>query len=106
MAAVHIINRLPTDVLNNKTPYELLHKKTPEYAHPKVFGCLAFASNADTHQDKFTPRGVPCAFLGYPSTQKGYRLLNLLTVKIFVSRDVTFHEHIGCLSIQTLIQHT
>ena len=33
-------------------------------------------------------------FLGYPSTQKGYKLLNFVTNKVFVSRDVVFHEHI------------
>lgn len=33
-------------------------------------------------------------FLGYPSNKKGYRLLNLLTDIVFVSRDVRFFEHI------------
>jgi len=32
--------------------------------------------------------------LGYPATQKGYKLLNLVTDKTFVSRDVIFYEHI------------
>ena len=33
-------------------------------------------------------------FLGYPQHQKGYKLLNLLTHRRFVSRDVVFYEHI------------
>jgi len=32
--------------------------------------------------------------LGYLATQKGYKLLNLMTNKTFVSRDVIFYEHI------------
>lgn len=94
LAAIHIINRLPTTVLHHKTPYEALFQTPPSYDHMKVFGCLAFASNPTFPTDKFSPRGVPCVFLGYPSTQKGYNLLNLLTQYPFVSRDVTFHEHI------------
>lgn len=60
----------------------------------KIFGCVAYAHNPDLGFDKFAYRGVPCVFLGYLSTQKGYKLLNLLTIKTFVSRDVHFVEHI------------
>ncbi|XP_071695220.1 uncharacterized protein [Rutidosis leptorrhynchoides] len=35
-----------------------------------VFGCLAIASNPSRNVDKFTERGVPCVFLGYPQQQK------------------------------------
>ena len=94
MTAVHLINRLPTPVLGNKTPYEVLFHAPPTYDHLRVFGCLAFASNPQHSSDKFQPRGVTCTFLGYPSSQKGYKLLNLLTNQTFVSRDVMFHETI------------
>lgn len=33
-------------------------------------------------------------FVGYPFAQKGYTLLNLITNKTFVSRDVIFHESV------------
>lgn len=94
MNAAHIVNRLPVEVLNNKTPYEALYKKEPSYNHLKVMGCLAFACNPDYNGDKFNPRGVPYVFMGYPATQKGYKLLNLITKCMFVSRDVSFHENI------------
>lgn len=94
MTATHIINRLPVEVLNHKTPYKVLHKKEPEYKHLRVLGCLTFASNPDQSGDKFSPRGVSCVFMGYPPTQKGYKLLNLLTMQMFVSRDATFHENV------------
>lgn len=92
MVAVYIINRLPTPVLDNKTPYECLYGDLPDYSVMKIFGCLAFSTNPTHTTDKFDPRGVPCVFLGYPALQKGYRLLNLLTMQTFVSRDVIFNE--------------
>jgi len=94
LAATYIINQLPSSALQRKTPFEKLLLKVPDYHHMKVFGCLAFASNPARSTYKFLPRGVPCVFLGYPSSQKGYKLLNLLTNHTFVSRDVVFHEHI------------
>lgn len=81
MVAVYIINRLPTPVLDNKTPYECLYGDLPDYSVMKIFGCLAFSTNPTHTTDKFDPRGVPCVFLGYPALQKGYRLLNLLTMQ-------------------------
>lgn len=94
MTAVHLINRLPNSVLHFKTPYETLHKEIPHYDHLRVFGCLAFASNPQFSTDKFHGRGIPCVHLGYPPTQKGYRLLNLTEMQVFISRDVMFKEDI------------
>uniref|UniRef100_A0A803MDR9 Retrotransposon Copia-like N-terminal domain-containing protein n=1 Tax=Chenopodium quinoa TaxID=63459 RepID=A0A803MDR9_CHEQI len=42
----------------------------------------------------YPPRGVPCVFLGYPQDTKGYKVMNLLNMQCFVSRDVKFYEHI------------
>lgn len=60
MTAVHIINRLPTRVLDFKISYELLYEKPAEYNHLKAYGCLAVASNPFQTTDKFQPRGALC----------------------------------------------
>lgn len=55
---------------------------------------MAFAANPSQTGDKFGSKGVSCVFVGYPFAQKGYTLLNLITNKTFVSRDVIFHESV------------
>lgn len=74
MTSVHIINRLPSPVLDFKTPYDVMYKEPAVYTHMKIFGCLAFAKNPMFPSDKFQPKGVPCVFLGYPPLIKGYKL--------------------------------
>jgi len=94
LAAAYIINRLPSSVLNNKTPFEMLMNESPTYDQFRTFGCLAIASNPSRTHDKFDSRGVPCVFLGYPHLKKGYKLMNPITKQFFVCRDVQFYEHI------------
>ncbi|KAL8156345.1 hypothetical protein AgCh_001442 [Apium graveolens] len=92
LTAAYLINRLPTHVLDYKSPFELLHHKPPNYSQLKIFGCLCFASIHDN--DKFSSRAIRSAFLGYPADQKGYKLLNLANHSIFTSHHVIFHEHV------------
>ncbi|XP_071714667.1 uncharacterized protein [Rutidosis leptorrhynchoides] len=88
--ATYIINRLPSKPLHNKSPYELLYNHPPDLTHLRIIGCQA---NVHTHStDKFNPRSIPSALLGYSKTQKGYILYDLTTHKVFTSRHVTFNE--------------
>ncbi|KAG5556472.1 hypothetical protein RHGRI_006920 [Rhododendron griersonianum] len=93
LTAVYLINRLPTPLLSNKSPYELFHNKPPTFNHIKVFGCLCYATVIHPLH-KFDSRARRCIFVGYPIGQKGYKLYDLHTHQFFVSRDVYFHENI------------
>ncbi|KAG7533590.1 Retrotransposon Copia-like N-terminal [Arabidopsis thaliana x Arabidopsis arenosa] len=46
------------------------------------------------YRHKFTPRATTSVFLGYPSGYKGYKVLDLDTHSISISRNVIFHEDI------------
>lgn len=89
-----IINRLPTPLLKDKSPYKLLTAKKVDYDGLKVFGCLAYYSSSPKQRHKFQPRSKPCVFIGYPAGYKGYKLLDLESNTIHISRNVTFHEAI------------
>lgn len=94
LTAVFLINRTPSQVLYNKTPHEILTGKAPEYSQLRSFGCLCYASTSLKHRHKFDPRSKACVFLGYPSGYKGYKLMDLESNRIFISRNVLFHEDI------------
>ncbi|KAJ9540324.1 hypothetical protein OSB04_026830 [Centaurea solstitialis] len=94
LTAMYIINRLPTKVLKNKTPYEILFNKRPSYDHLRIFGCLVYVKDNKKGGDKFGVRGRPCVFVGYPHAQRGYRVFDLETRKTYTSRDVKFIENV------------
>ena len=94
MTATYLINRTPTAVLKNKTPYELLYGSPLSYENLRVFGTLYYARCISRNKDKFDPRSSRCVFLGYPMGKKGWVVCDLESDKLFVSRDVVFHENI------------
>ena len=94
LTAVHLINRVPSKSLGNKSTYEMLFHSPPSYHHLKCFGCLCFVSTLPHNGNKFAPRARKCVFLGYPYDIKGYKVLHLESNSVYISRDVIFHEHI------------
>jgi len=92
--AAHIINMLPTLVLNDFSPHEMLYKTPQDFNQLKVFGSLCYASTLSTNRSKFDPRASKCVFICFKNGTKRYILLNIQSREIFVSRDVVFCEHI------------
>ena len=92
LTASYIRNRVPTQALLNKTPYEVFFGEKPSLQHLRTFGCKAFAHIDKSQRTKFDAKAVECRFIGYATNQKGYKLYNIATKKIFVARDVKFIE--------------
>jgi len=65
LSACHLINRIPSSVLNKKSPFScLFSNKTPFSMTFCVFGCIYFVQDLSLGLDKLSPRFIKCAFFG------------------------------------------
>uniref|UniRef100_A0A2N9GCL0 Integrase catalytic domain-containing protein n=1 Tax=Fagus sylvatica TaxID=28930 RepID=A0A2N9GCL0_FAGSY len=91
--AAYIINRLPTPLLRGKSPFELLYGSSPNYENFHPFGCRVYPCLCNYMTNKFSPRSIPCIFMGYSSSHKGFRCLDPTTSRIYITRHAQFDEH-------------
>ncbi|WVZ69158.1 hypothetical protein U9M48_017993 [Paspalum notatum var. saurae] len=91
--ATYLINRMPLRTLGFKTPAECLLNSNDFVVPPKVFGCVCFVHDYRNSVGKLDPHAVKCVFMGYSSSQKGYRCWCPSEHRFFISMDVTFRKH-------------
>ena len=82
---IFLINITPSALLHDKSPYEVLLKKVPDYSFLKTFGCLCYAFTLLKDRNKFSARADRCVFLGLPSGYKGNKVLHLDSNNITVT---------------------
>ncbi|KAK2991896.1 hypothetical protein RJ640_011585 [Escallonia rubra] len=92
LTATYLVNRMPLSILQNKSPYEVLLGKLPNYDHLRSFGCPCYSHVNSKPRDKFASRSRPGVFVGYPNGKKGYQIFDLEDKHIYTSRDVQFFE--------------
>lgn len=111
--AIYLINRLPSLVTQNESPYSLIYDKKPDCTLLKTFGCAYYPCLKPYNQHKLQFHTTICVFLGYINSHKGYRCINSHG-KIFTTRHVIFNEdhfpfHDGFLNtrspLKTLIEN-
>lgn len=90
--SAYIGNKLPSSVLKDKSPYEVLENKKPDYSALRVFGSACYPCLRPQTDNKFDPRSLQCVFIGYHTQYKGYRCLHPPTGKVYISRHVIFDE--------------
>jgi transposase InsO family protein len=92
LTATFLINRLPTPLLNHCSPYFMLFQQIPDYSLLRSFGCLCFPLLRPYASHKLMFRSKRCIFLGYGMNYKGYRCLDPISNKVFITRHVVFDE--------------
>ena len=93
LTTVYTINRCPSPIAQNQTPYDLLFGSSPFYDLLRIFGCVCFVLLHDHERNKLQSRSRLCCFLWYGIGQKGYRCYNPIRKRLRVSRHVVFWEH-------------
>jgi len=90
--AVYVQNRCPHLKLGDQTPQEAWSEQKPTVSHLKVFGSVAYAHVPDQQRTKLEDKSKKYIFIGYDEKTKGYRLLDPISKKVTVSRDVRVDE--------------
>jgi transposase InsO family protein len=83
--ACYLINRMPTPLLNNSSPFECLFNSQPNYSLLRVFGCVCWPNLRPYNSHKLQPCSLPCVFLGYSLRHKGYRCLHINSGRLYIS---------------------
>ena len=88
--ACHLINRLPSTVIEDKIPLEVwFGQPVFDYDSLHVFG---YTTYFHVKESKLDPRAKKAIFLGFSLGIKGYRLWCPSSKKIASTKDLTFYE--------------
>ena len=87
------VSSFPSQALKDLSPYQLLFGQIASYEHFRVYIwqsslCIYFKGK----KRQISSQSGSLQFLGYPFSQKAYKLLNLEAHQLFTSTDVPFHE--------------
>jgi hypothetical protein len=91
-------NLIPSRRHPNQIPLELFTGKRQGVSHLRVFGAKCWAKIPTvngaqiTGGSKLDPRSVTCRLLGYAPGSGNYKVQDISTRRVFVSRDMIFEE--------------
>ena len=89
---VYLINRMPSSILQNQSPFECLFGRLPDYTKMCIFGYQCYPWLKPYTTSKLQSKSIPCLFLGYSTTQSAYKCMDLNSSLIYLSRNVVFYE--------------
>lgn len=90
--AVYLINRMPSSVTNDLSPYQLVFHQPPDYSFLGTYDCLCFPLLRPYNKHKMDYRSSRCIFLGYSPSHTGYRCLDISSNRTYIVRHVRFDE--------------
>ena len=86
-------NLIPSRRHPGQVPLESFSGKRQNVAHLRVFGAKCWAKIPSAHGgSKLDPRSTECRLLGYASGGGNYKVQDVTSKRVFVSRDVVFEE--------------
>lgn len=91
--AVYVRNRVTSRSLpKNVTPYHLWMDKSPDLSYLRVFGSKCWYVIPKSKVKKLDARSKEGLMMGYSTQSKGYKIWDIESAKMIISRDVTFIE--------------
>ncbi|GJY15568.1 retrovirus-related pol polyprotein from transposon TNT 1-94, partial [Tanacetum coccineum] len=90
--ACYTQNRSIISLCHGKTPYELLHEKSPDLSFFYVFGALCYPTNDSENLGKLQPKAHIGIFIGYAPTKRAFQIYNRHTRRIIETIHVDFDE--------------
>nr|GEV25090.1 retrovirus-related Pol polyprotein from transposon TNT 1-94 [Tanacetum cinerariifolium] len=91
--ACYVQNRVLVTKLHNKTPYELLHGRTPSFSFMRPFGCPVTILNTLDSLRKFNGKVDEGFLVGYSVSSKAFRVFNNRTCIVQETLHVNFLEN-------------
>nr|GEU72920.1 hypothetical protein [Tanacetum cinerariifolium] len=91
--ACYVQNRVLVTKPQNKTPYELLHGRTPSIGFMRPFGCLVTILNTLDSLGKFDGKVDEGFLVGYSVSSKAFRVFNSKTRIVQETLHVNFLEN-------------
>nr|GEW15344.1 hypothetical protein [Tanacetum cinerariifolium] len=91
--ASYVQNRVLVTKPHNKTPYELLHGRTPSISFMRPFGCPVTIRNTLDHLGKFQRKINEGFLVGYSVCSKAFRVFNSRTRIVQETLHVNFLEN-------------
>jgi len=86
----YLINRLPSKVTKNKSPYEYLFHNSPYYKFLKIFGCECWPFLRPYNSIELSFRSTSCVFIGYNKNHLGYKCLHFPFGRVYIARGFGF----------------
>jgi hypothetical protein len=81
----YLINCLPSCVIEFASPFEKLFHTKPDYTWRKTFECGSWPHLWAYNTTKLEFWSKKCVFLGYSSSHKGYKCLDIDIGQVYVS---------------------
>ena len=99
--SIDTCNLIPSQRHPNRIPLESFSGRKQSVAHLRVFGAKCWAKIPIAHGgSKLDPRSSECRLLGYVSGGGNYKVQDVTSRRVFVSRDVVFEEGEPLISLQ------